>query len=79
MQDQVGIKSVESNRNWRWVRCEKCGGKLLRRFKDGTLEFVFGRPKGNEALGAPIQMKIVGRVRMKCFRDSCNHWNTITS
>lgn len=56
--------------------CEKCGKRLIEKRKDGQWYFAFG--KSNEVPNVvPVEMYIVGSIRIKCLRKSCGHWNTL--
>jgi hypothetical protein len=57
-----------------WVLCEKCGKKLLKRKPNGTFVLKFGRNSKQEDV---IHLEVFGSLKMKCFRESCGHLNTI--
>lgn len=76
MQNNLGGQGIRDS--FKWIYCQKCKYKLLRRLKGGALEFVFGSGR-DQPNGAPVQMRIHGRVEMKCFRKKCGHWNIIVS
>jgi len=61
----------------RFILCEKCKKKLIRKLPDGTIEFKYGKAKNR--FGSPVQMKINGMIQMKCIGNHCGHWNTISS
>ncbi len=79
----MGCQSIENRKP---VKCEHCEKLLLFRLDDGVLEFVFGKPKKKKNINnifvqneAPVQMKIKGIIKMRCFRKSCSKWNVIAS
>jgi len=58
-----------------FIRCEKCGKKLIARQGNGIWHFRFGRSEdGGEP---PVDMKIYGSIKMKCLRRSCRHINIL--
>jgi len=56
-----------------FIRCAKCGKKLIERLPNGIFKFTFG---GKE--NPPVDLLIAGSIKMKCIRKSCKHWNEIT-
>ena len=72
----MGIPSQSFGRTV--ICCEQCGGALIHRLSDGSLEFVFGKGRRPGEKG-PVNMRIKGTVRIKCFRAACHHWNTVKS
>ena len=58
-----------------WVRCEKCGKKLLERKSNGNFSFRFGSRPGSPPV---VEMEIQGSIRMTCIRRSCRAENTFT-
>jgi len=64
-----------------FLKCEKCGKKLIARQKGGLFHFKFGRrtdAENEEAVECvpPVDILICGSVRMKCLRRTCGHLNT---
>jgi len=57
-----------------FISCEKCGKRLIERRANGMFKFVFGGRNDPP----PVEMYIVGSVKMRCLRKSCNHWNEIS-
>lgn len=63
------------NEQSQWVKCNRCGKKLLKVLNDGSLEFVYGRMKdGKGKLGkrTPVRMKIYGVVKIVCISNGCD-------
>lgn len=58
-----------------WVICEKCGKKLLRRKPNGVFVFKFGRNSTGEDV---VHLEMFGSIKMKCFRENCQHVNIVT-
>ncbi len=56
-----------------FIRCEKCGKKLIERLPNGLFKFSFGG-----ADDPPVEIMIAGSIKIKCLRKSCKHWNEIT-
>lgn len=56
-----------------FIRCEKCGKKLIERKPNGVWVFKFGKT-GAEAL---VNMEIYGSLQMYCLRRSCRHLNKL--
>ncbi len=56
-----------------FISCEKCKKKLIEKKSDGVLYFRFGRKE--EFI--PVEMIIIGALKIKCTRKWCNHWNTV--
>ena len=75
-----------------FIRCVKCGKKLMRRRPNGLWSFAFGHFSGNTKvvigdreieIGSTVQMEIFGSIKMRCIRRSCrlehpNFWNVLT-
>jgi hypothetical protein len=64
-----------------FIRCEKCGKKLIERLPNGVWRFVFGRNSHGENR-PPVEMLVHGSLKMRCLRRSCrtenpNHWNIL--
>ena len=57
-----------------FVVCEKCGKRLIERKSNGMFKFIFG---GKQA-PPPVEMYILGSIKMRCLRTSCGHWNEIS-
>ena len=55
-----------------WIRCEKCGKKLLERLPNGLYSFRFGSRPGSPPV---VSMEIQGSIRMTCIRRSCRYIN----
>jgi len=59
-----------------WIRCEKCGKKLLKRKENGIFSFRFGKRKRNSpAHDCVVEMEVFGSIKMKCMREDCQHEN----
>jgi len=57
-----------------WLRCEKCGKKLLQRMPNGLFSFKFGRT--NDVDNTPIvDLKVHGSLTMLCLKRDCRHRN----
>lgn len=59
-----------------FVRCGKCGKKIIKRLSDGRLEFKFGRCISG---GVVVYMAVSGIVEINCLRANCNHLTTVAS
>lgn len=62
-----------------FLKCEKCGKKLIERRGDGLLHFVFGKKKdadGNHYPYCPVDILIHGSIRIKCLSRACSHTTT---
>jgi len=63
------------------ILCEKCQLPLIQRLSNGIWKFKFGRQtiqQGNEMVEwIPIEFLAHGSLKLKCFRKSCGHWNTL--
>lgn len=59
-----------------FVNCEKCGKRLIER-KNHIWHFTFGKSK--DSVDAPVDLFIIGTVKIKCTRKTCNHWNVLFS
>lgn len=57
-----------------WVLCENCGKKLLKRKPNGVFVFKFGR---NHEQRDVVHIEVMGSMKVKCFRSSCEHMNVI--
>ena len=72
----MGFSMVNETENKTgWFCCEKCGKKLLRRKANGVFVFKFGRHKKEG--GDVVHIEIFGSIKIKCFRENCQHVNTI--
>ena len=63
-----------------WVRCTKCGKKIIKRKENGLFHFVFGSTRddnGNLTGQAPVDMYVYGSVKLKCLRRECGAWNVL--
>jgi hypothetical protein len=65
-----------------FVRCEKCGKKLIERLPNGLWKFAFGQMQGQGQAKSPVEMLIHGSIKMRCLRRSCraehpDHWNML--
>ncbi len=72
-----------------FIRCGKCGKRLIERLPNGLWNFSFGRPapvdRNNVTLIeriAPVRMLIHGSIKIKCLRKSCrlkypDYWNVL--
>lgn len=58
-----------------WVLCSSCGKKLLKRKANGVFVFKFGRNSKHQDV---VYIEVLGSIRIKCFRESCQHMNEIT-
>lgn len=57
-----------------WLKCTKCGKKLLQRNPNGTFSFKFGRT--SDVDNTPIvDIKIHGSLTMVCIKRDCRHKN----
>ena len=55
-----------------WIKCKKCGKKLIKRRPDSLYEFRFGKRDEGES-DSPVHMFIHGNIKMKCLRRGCEH------
>jgi site-specific DNA-adenine methylase len=55
-----------------FIKCKKCGKKLIKKKSDGTFEFNYGR-KDETSKRAPVEIKIFGSIRMKCIDIKCDN------
>lgn len=55
-----------------FVKCEKCGKKLIQKLPSGLYRFKFGTPRGKNK-EAVVDMFINGKIQMRCLRHSCDH------
>jgi hypothetical protein len=58
-----------------FVRCEKCGKKLIERLPNGLWRFKFGRRNGSDQ--PVIDMEIHGSISMRCLKRTCGHTNIL--
>jgi len=58
-----------------FVKCERCGKKLIERYENGIWKFVFGRRGENSE--PVVNMEIYGSLKMKCLRRGCGHANIL--
>lgn len=77
----MGIQDIEQTKEPKeddriFVFCEKCGKRLIERLPNGLWKFLFGK-KPNEAGKPPVEMYIMGSIRIKCLRRRCGHYNTL--
>ena len=63
-----------SNKNETWIACSNCGKKLLKRRSNGMFIFKFGK---NQQGGDVVHIEVMGSIRVKCFRASCQHVNEL--
>lgn len=66
------------NDNKIFLRCEKCGKRLIERREDGLFYFVFGKKKTKEGTlydYCPVQILIHGSIKMHCLSRDCDHWS----
>jgi len=72
-------ETKSSTRNF--IVCEKCKKVLLERLPNGLWHFVFGRKSNHGTEKSkkqpPIDMLIYGSIKMKCWRNDCDHWNIL--
>jgi len=64
-----------------FLKCEKCGKKLIRRLPNGLFHFVFGKKKdkeGNLLEFSPVEMYVHGSIKMRCISRECGHFNVFT-
>lgn len=63
------------------ILCEKCQLPLIQRLSNGIWKFKFGRQtiqRNNELVEwTPIEFLAYGSLKLKCFRKTCGHWNTL--
>jgi len=73
-----GENLTEDKKNF--VYCEKCGRILIERLPNGLWKFAFGKSKDEHGKKKtpPVEMLIHGDIKIKCFRNSCGHWNMLT-
>lgn len=70
----MGIENLKGKRIV--YKCEKCGKKLIERRPDGLWHFVFGKPKEGSDF-VPVELYIMGNIRIKCMRRTCGHWQVL--
>ncbi len=61
-----------------FLRCEKCGKRLIERREDGLFYFVFGKKKTRDGAlydYCPVQILIHGSIKMHCLSRDCDHWS----
>jgi hypothetical protein len=56
-----------------FVNCDKCGKRLIER-KNNIWHFAFGKSIDGPP---PVELFIIGTVKIKCIRKSCGHWNVL--
>lgn len=56
--------------NTHFIKCEKCGKKLIERKPNGIWVFKFGK--------GLVDIEIYGSIQMKCLRRSCRHLNVLS-
>lgn len=63
-----------------FVYCEKCKRILIERLPNGLWKFAFGKSsdKHGRKKTPPVEMLIRGDIKMKCFRNTCEHWTVLT-
>lgn len=59
-----------------FVKCEKCGKRLIEKKENGLWYYSFGK-SADEAC-SPVEIYIYGSIKIKCTRKSCRHWNVLT-
>lgn len=59
-----------------FIKCDKCGKKLIQRLPSGLYRFKFGTPRGKDKK-AVVDMFISGKIQMRCLRHNCNHVTVI--
>jgi len=59
-----------------FVYCSKCGRRLIERLPNGLWRFRFGRNPEDPG-DPPVEILIHGNIKIKCFRKSCKHFNTL--
>jgi len=61
--------------NKEFINCEICGKRLIERKENGLYYFRFGQTSGENLI--PVEIYVIGSIKIKCIRKSCNHWNEI--
>lgn len=79
---EITVKSeekVDRQEKGRFVFCEKCGKKLIKRLPNGLWEFVFGRQldANGHATKPPVRIQIHGSLRIQCLKRTCQHINVL--
>lgn len=69
------VNTKQADEKGGWIYCENCGKKLLRRKPNGIFTFKFGK---NSTGGDVVHLEMFGSLKMKCFRENCQHVNIIT-
>lgn len=72
MSDHLGSKSIRAER---FLLCKRCGRKILKKLADGSFEFRYGRRNDKHV----VQISVVGKIEIKCFRNDCNYINVFNS
>jgi hypothetical protein len=60
----------------KFIKCERCGKKLIERLPSGVWKFVFGR-NPEDITRPPVKMLIKGSIKMYCLKRSCHHENIL--
>jgi len=55
-----------------WIKCAKCGKKLLKRLPNALFEFKFGRRDDDDGR-PPVDIVIQGNLKIRCLRRGCGH------
>ncbi len=57
------------------INCKKCGRPLIERASNGLFRFKYGR--NGKSNYTPVDILILGSIKMKCFREDCGEYNTL--